>query len=91
MTINGNALQVAHGTESDVLWLQRDFGVHIVNLFDTYRYVTLRPSLSFASHRSAMRELAYSRLSLEHLVKERCRIDLNKEHRLSDWRIRCIV
>lgn len=28
--------QVFHGANSDVVWLQRDFGLYIVGLFDTY-------------------------------------------------------
>jgi exosome complex exonuclease RRP6 len=28
--------QVFHGAESDIVWLQRDFNLYIVNLFDTY-------------------------------------------------------
>jgi exosome complex exonuclease RRP6 len=28
--------KVFHGAESDIIWLQRDFGVYIVNMFDTY-------------------------------------------------------
>lgn len=30
------AEQVLHGANSDVVWLQRDFGLYIVGLFDTY-------------------------------------------------------
>lgn len=29
-------IKVFHGAESDIIWLQRDFGVYIVNMFDTY-------------------------------------------------------
>ena len=29
------ALQVLHGADSDILWLQRDFGLYVVNMFDT--------------------------------------------------------
>jgi exosome complex exonuclease RRP6 len=29
-------LQVFHGAQSDIIWLQRDFGLYIVGLFDTY-------------------------------------------------------
>jgi exosome complex exonuclease RRP6 len=29
-------LKVLHGAESDILWLQQDFSLYIVNLFDTY-------------------------------------------------------
>lgn len=28
-------LKVLHGSDSDVVWLQQDFGIYIVNLFDT--------------------------------------------------------
>lgn len=28
--------QVLHGAESDIVWLQQDFNLYIVNLFDTY-------------------------------------------------------
>ena len=27
--------KVLHGANSDVMWLQRDFGIYIVNMFDT--------------------------------------------------------
>ena len=27
-----------HGAESDILWLQRDFGIYVVNLFDTWYF-----------------------------------------------------
>lgn len=28
--------QVFHGAESDIVWLQKDFDIYVVNLFDTY-------------------------------------------------------
>lgn len=28
-------VKVMHGSDSDIVWLQRDFGLYIVNLFDT--------------------------------------------------------
>lgn len=28
-------VKVLHGADSDVLWLQRDFGLYVVNMFDT--------------------------------------------------------
>lgn len=27
--------QVMHGADRDILWLQRDFGIYVCNLFDT--------------------------------------------------------
>lgn len=32
---NPNIVKVLHGSDSDLMWLQRDFGLFIVNLFDT--------------------------------------------------------
>ena len=29
--------QVLHGCQQDVLWLQRDFSVYLVNVFDTHQ------------------------------------------------------
>ena len=28
-------LKVLHGSDSDIVWLQRDFSLYIVNMFDT--------------------------------------------------------
>jgi len=28
--------QVFHGAESDIVWLQENFGIYVVGLFDTY-------------------------------------------------------
>ena len=33
---NPKIVKVFHGAESDVIWLQRDCGVYVVGLFDTY-------------------------------------------------------
>ncbi|CAN0433276.1 unnamed protein product, partial [Ectocarpus sp. 8 AP-2014] len=30
-----NIVKVFHGSDSDVLWLQRDLGLYLVNMFDT--------------------------------------------------------
>jgi exosome complex exonuclease RRP6 len=27
--------QVMHGADKDIVWLQRDFGIYVCNLFDT--------------------------------------------------------
>ena len=34
--IDPDYMQVLHGAESDIVWLQQDFNLYIVNLFDTY-------------------------------------------------------
>ncbi|KAJ1818575.1 exosome nuclease subunit, partial [Coemansia sp. RSA 2675] len=65
--------KVFHGAESDIVWLQRDFGVYVVGLFDTYH----------ASH-----VLNMEHHSLAHLLKLFCAYDADKRYQLADWRIR---
>lgn len=66
-------VKVFHGADHDVLWLQKDFGVYLVNLFDTF-------------HASKTLGLAHN--SLAYLLKLYCNIDADKQYQLSDWRIR---
>jgi ribonuclease D len=66
-------LKILHGADSDIEWLQRDFGIYIVNMFDTF---------------FAMKALGMSRLSLQYLVEHFCGITLGKELQKADWRIR---
>lgn len=70
---NSQILKIFHGADSDVEWLQRDFGIYIVNMFDTHL---------------AMRALGMSRLSLQYLVEYFCGVTLGKELQKADWRIR---
>lgn len=41
VTANPGIVKVLHGADSDVIWLQRDFSIYIVNLFDTGRAARL--------------------------------------------------
>uniref|UniRef100_A0A7N8X7I2 Exosome complex component 10 n=1 Tax=Mastacembelus armatus TaxID=205130 RepID=A0A7N8X7I2_9TELE len=66
-------VKVFHGSDSDIEWLQRDFGVYVVNLFDTHQ---------------ASRALNLARHSLDHLLKHFCNVDADKRYQLADWRIR---
>ncbi|KAI8097670.1 ribonuclease H-like domain-containing protein [Halteromyces radiatus] len=68
-----NIVKLLHGAKSDIIWLQRDFGVYIVNLFDTYDATHL---LEFPHH------------SLAYLLKKYCNVDADKKYQLADWRIR---
>lgn len=70
---NPKIVKVMHGAESDVQWLQRDFGLYIVNLFDTYNAADL---------------LKLKRLSYAHLLQEYVGIIPDKSHQLADWRQR---
>ncbi|XP_076472354.1 exosome complex component 10-like [Babylonia areolata] len=65
--------KVFHGADSDVEWLQRDFGVYLVNLFDTGQ---------------AARVLNCARFSLAHLLQVYCQVEADKQYQLSDWRMR---
>ncbi|CAF1671665.1 unnamed protein product, partial [Rotaria sordida] len=70
---NPNIVKVFHGADSDIEWLQKDFGLYIVNMFDTHQ---------------AARELNLPAFSLAYLLKSYCDIDANKQFQLADWRIR---
>ncbi|XP_075028573.1 exosome complex component 10 isoform X3 [Calonectris borealis] len=66
-------VKVLHGADSDVEWLQKDFGLYLVNMFDTHQ---------------AARLLNLGRHSLDHLLKLYCSVDADKQYQLADWRIR---
>lgn len=65
--------KVLHGADRDVVWLQRDFGIYICNLFDTGQ---------------ASRVLKLERNSLEYLLHHFCGVAANKEYQNADWRLR---
>lgn len=62
-----------HGADSDIVWLQRDFGVYVLNLFDTGK---------------ASRVLQLSSHGLAHLLEAFCGVKANKAYQLADWRQR---
>lgn len=66
-------VKVFHGADMDIKWLQRDFGVYVVNLFDTHKGIQFlnRSPFTFAS-------------LLFRYVNE----VTDKEFQLADWRIR---
>ncbi|XP_039763194.1 exosome component 10 isoform X3 [Pararge aegeria] len=70
---NPKILKIFHGANNDVQWLQRDFGVYVVGMFDTFQ---------------AARELGLPRKSLLALLKEYCDLEIDKTHQLADWRLR---
>jgi len=71
---NPAIVKVLHGSDNDIVWLQRDHGLYIVNLFDTGQ---------------AARQLAYPKLSLSYLLEKFCGLVMDKKRfQLADWRIR---
>jgi len=68
-------VKVMHGADSDIPWLQRDFGLYIVNLFDTGRAARAMPDL-FVS-------CGYANV-LHHYAD----IVADKSNQLADWRQR---
>ena len=66
-------VKVLHGANHDVLWLQRDLGLYLVNLFDTYHATNV---LMFPNH------------GLNYLMARYCNFDADKRYQLADWRIR---
>ena len=65
--------KVMHGADSDINWLQRDFGLYVVGLFDTGQAARVLEMQSFA---------------LAHLLKHYCGVTANKAFQMADWRIR---
>lgn len=57
----------------DILWLQKDFGIYVVNMFDTGQ---------------ASKQLNFAHYSLAFLMKHYCKVEVNKKYQLADWRIR---
>jgi exosome complex exonuclease RRP6 len=65
--------KVLHGADMDIQWLQRDFGLYIVNMFDTGQ---------------AARILQLKSFGLAFLLQSYCGVLADKKYQLADWRIR---
>lgn len=68
-----NIVKVMHGADMDTKWLQRDFDIHIVNLFDTHK---------------ASRVLGMAKFSYAFLLHNYCGVNTNKAYQRADWRER---
>ncbi|VEU21728.1 DEKNAAC102539 [Brettanomyces naardenensis] len=66
-------VKVFHGAFMDMVWLQRDLGLYVVSLFDTYW---------------ASKELALGKYSLAFLLEKYVHFRTSKKWQLADWRIR---
>ncbi|VVB07415.1 unnamed protein product [Arabis nemorensis] len=65
--------KVFHGADNDVLWLQRDFHIYVVNMFDTAK---------------ACEVLSKPQRSLAYLLETVCGVSTNKLLQREDWRQR---
>ncbi|XP_071726113.1 protein RRP6-like 3 isoform X2 [Rutidosis leptorrhynchoides] len=68
-----NICKVFHGADNDVIWLQRDFHIYVVNLFDTAK---------------ACDVLSKPQRSLAYLLETYCGVTTNKFYQREDWRQR---
>ncbi|KAH9179270.1 hypothetical protein EDB89DRAFT_2111416 [Lactarius sanguifluus] len=68
-------VKVLHGADSDVVWLQQDFNLYLVNMFDTFH---------------ASKVLDFPRHGLAALLEMYCDFSPDKRYQLADWRIRYI-
>lgn len=66
-------LKVFHGAFMDIIWLQRDLGLYVVGLFDTFH---------------AAEALLYPSKSLAYLLKKFADFEADKRFQTADWRIR---
>eukprot|EP00884_Botryococcus_braunii_P003255 jgi/Botrbrau1/12930/Bobra.92_1s0010.1 len=66
-------VKVLHGAQNDCKWLQRDFHIYIVNMFDTQK---------------ACQVLQRESNALGSLLQAMCGVNLDKSFQLSDWRQR---
>lgn len=70
---NPDILKVFHGSAMDIIWLQRDLGLYVVGLFDTY-------------HASVA--LNYTKRSLKFLLEKFVNFQAEKKYQMADWRTR---
>lgn len=68
-------IKVMHGADRDVQWLERDFGIYVVNMFDTGQ---------------AARVLKFPSFSLAYLLLRHCNVKAigKQKFQLADWRVR---
>eukprot|EP00761_Pharyngomonas_kirbyi_P013771 gb/GECH01013800.1/.p1 GENE.gb/GECH01013800.1/~~gb/GECH01013800.1/.p1 ORF type:complete len:847 (+),score=165.24 gb/GECH01013800.1/:1-2541(+) len=71
--VHPNIVKVLHGADKDIEWLQRDFGLYIVNMFDTGQ---------------ASRVLHLPSFSLAYLLKVYAGVEADKRFQTADWRLR---
>ncbi|XP_037476960.1 protein RRP6-like 3 isoform X1 [Triticum dicoccoides] len=65
--------KIFHGADNDILWLQRDFHIYVVNMFDTAK---------------ACEVLSKPQKSLAYLLELYCGVTTDKTLQREDWRLR---
>jgi len=70
---NPRIVKILHGSDGDIVWLQRDFGIYVCNLFDTGQ---------------AARVLDYEGHGLGYMMERLCDFKADKRWQLADWRLR---
>ncbi|TXT09130.1 hypothetical protein VHUM_02604 [Vanrija humicola] len=73
--VDPSIVKVFHGADSDIVWLQQDFDMYVVNLFDTYH---------------ASKVLDFPQFSLASLLQLYAHFEADKKYQMADWRIRPI-
>ncbi|KAK5220449.1 exosome nuclease subunit [Exophiala xenobiotica] len=68
-----NILKVFHGSNMDMIWLQRDLGLYVVGLFDTFHASTA---------------LQFQGRALKHLLQKFANFEAQKQYQTADWRVR---
>jgi exosome complex exonuclease RRP6 len=77
---NPTVVKVFHGADMDIQWLQRDFGLYVVNLFDTGRAARLLKEYK-----------QFHSIGYASLVSHYCNgYTIDKKYQLADWRQRPI-
>ncbi|KAL4906148.1 hypothetical protein BDW74DRAFT_151382 [Aspergillus multicolor] len=66
-------LKLFHGSTMDIIWLQRDLGLYVVGMFDTFH---------------AAVALSYPKKSLKFLLQKFVNFEADKQYQMADWRIR---
>lgn len=72
---NKNILKLGHSTSHDNIWLQRDFNVFVVNLFDTQVAGEIINGFSGG-------------MGLNNVANKYLNIELDKKYQMADWRQR---
>ncbi|KAG9397545.1 3'-5' exonuclease [Carpediemonas membranifera] len=90
---NARILKVFHGARNDVRWLQRDFGIYIVNMLDTYEAITVLDQIPIpedcrASYNGHSIDTYKGQKSLAALLHIYCGFHPDKRLQTADWTLR---